>query len=98
MTAAERLEALVERLERAVAQAERRARLADRRIVTAQEAVELGLLPSLRTAARWREEAGGPPYLEVGTLIRYDVAELERWWAGRQVLPAKARERARRGR
>ena len=37
----------------------------------------LGL--AVQTLSRWRVEGGGPPYLKLGSRVRYDRADLDEW-------------------
>ncbi|WP_025322288.1 hypothetical protein [Deferrisoma camini] len=91
----ERIEALMERFERAVEAAERRARVAGKRLLTTREAVELGLLPSASTAARWRMEGIGPPYRKKYGVVLYDPEEVKAWWDHNRVLTIdEVRQRA----
>lgn len=34
---------------------------------------------------KWRMRGGGPPYLKVGTAVRYDSDDLRSWLAARRV-------------
>jgi hypothetical protein len=40
-------------------------------------AAHLGVKPG--TLAKWRVAGGGPPFLKIGSRIRYSRADLERW-------------------
>jgi excisionase family DNA binding protein len=40
-------------------------------------AAQLGVKPG--TLAKWRVTGGGPPFLKLGSRIRYSRADLERW-------------------
>lgn len=37
-----------------------------------------------QTLARWRCEGGGPAFLKLGTRIRYERADLDRWLDARR--------------
>ncbi len=50
-------------------------------VTTAAAAARLNISP--RTLERWRIVGGGPPYRKLGPqIVRYDVAELDEWYAG----------------
>ncbi len=50
-------------------------------VTTAAAADRLSISP--RTLERWRIVGGGPPYRKLGPqIVRYDVAELDEWYAG----------------
>lgn len=34
---------------------------------------------SRQTLSKWRSDAKGPPFIQVGGSIRYDRAELQKW-------------------
>jgi excisionase family DNA binding protein len=40
-------------------------------------AAQLGVKPG--TLAKWRVSGGGPPFLKIGSRVRYSRAELEQW-------------------
>ena len=42
-----------------------------------QAATFLGI--AVQTMARWRVEGGGPPYLKLGSRVRYDQPDLLEW-------------------
>jgi excisionase family DNA binding protein len=46
-------------------------------ITTAEAATYLTLSP--RTLENWRTRQEGPPYVKMGTAIRYDTAALSKW-------------------
>lgn len=46
-------------------------------ITTAEAATYLTLSP--RTLENWRTRQEGPPYVKMGTAIRYDTAALAQW-------------------
>jgi excisionase family DNA binding protein len=55
-----------------------------RGVLRPNEAAEfLGL--ARQTLARWRHEGSGPRYSLAGRLVRYHVADLERWLESRAV-------------
>jgi hypothetical protein len=45
----------------------------------------LGVVPG--TLAAWRSRGEGPPFIQVGTAIKYDVAALEKWCKARTITP-----------
>lgn len=48
---------------------------------TAAAAAHLNVSP--RTMERWRIEGNGPPYRKLGPqIVRYDIADLDQWYAG----------------
>ena len=49
-----------------------------RRRLTEHEAADI-LGVSHRTLQQWRRTGGGPPYLKLGSAVRYDAAALEAW-------------------
>ena len=50
-------------------------------VTTAAAADRLNISP--RTLERWRIVGGGPPFRKLGPqIVRYDVAELDEWYAG----------------
>jgi len=40
---------------------------------------------STKTAEAWRSRRGGPPYIKVGSLVRYRVSDVMRWIERRTV-------------
>jgi hypothetical protein len=34
---------------------------------------------AVQTLARWRVEGGGPTYIKIGSRVRYDRVDLDRW-------------------
>lgn len=46
-------------------------------VTTAEAATFLTLSP--RTLENWRNRQEGPPFKKLGTAVRYDVADLEKW-------------------
>ena len=46
-------------------------------ITTAEAATFLTLSP--RTLENWRARQEGPPFVKMGTAVRYDTADLEKW-------------------
>jgi Helix-turn-helix domain len=46
------------------------------------------------TLRRFRRDGGGPAYVRLGTAIRYDIHELDRWMSQR-VFHSRADEHAR---
>jgi excisionase family DNA binding protein len=46
-------------------------------VTTAEAATILTLSP--RTLENWRARQEGPPYKKLGTTVRYDTADLEKW-------------------
>lgn len=57
-------------------------------------AEHLGL--SWETLKKWRQTGYGPPWIKIGQLVRYNVAEAEAWLAA-QVPPPKPRRRRKGG-
>ena len=50
-------------------------------VTTAAAADRLNISP--RTLERWRIVGGGPPFRKLGPqIVRYDVADLDAWYAG----------------
>ncbi len=49
-------------------------------LTTAQTSKHLGV--AVQTLARWRVYGGGPEFVKLGSLVRYDVADLSTWIAG----------------
>jgi predicted DNA-binding transcriptional regulator AlpA len=39
---------------------------------------------AVQTLARWRVEGAGPPFLKLGTAIRYDRSDLDTWLDARR--------------
>lgn len=48
-----------------------------------QTAERLGIAP--RTMANWRVVGAGPPFVRVGSRVRYTIADLETWVQTRTV-------------
>lgn len=46
-------------------------------VTTAEAATILTISP--RTLENWRARQEGPPYKKLGTNVRYDTADLEKW-------------------
>ena len=44
---------------------------------TEAAARRFGLSP--RTLEKWRLTGGGPPYLKLGRIVRYDLGDMETW-------------------
>ena len=64
-------------------------------ITVSERTADAGRLVSERTAAtycdvstgamrRWRSKKIGPPFFRLGKLIRYRMADIEQWLAGRR--------------
>lgn len=52
----------------------------DRLLSPAEVAEFFGV--KVNTLARWRSDGGGPPYIKVGSLVRYRRVDLDRFVAG----------------
>lgn len=40
---------------------------------------------SVRTLQKWRYRGGGPPFVKLGRLVRYDVEDLTEWVEARKL-------------
>ena len=62
-----------------------------KRLLPAKDAAAiLGGGVSEGTLANWRCARKGPPYVKIGTLIRYDPDDLARWIAANRCEPERA--------
>ena len=59
---------------------------ADARLLSTHALAEY-LDVSPRTVIRWRESLTGPPYVRVGTTIRYRPADIEKWLSASIMKP-----------
>lgn len=65
----------------------------DTLLTTAQTGAHLGgqgAPLSTPTLARWRSEGNGPPFVRIGSLIRYRVRDLDAWLEAQTVDPKSA--------
>ncbi|MFZ2481055.1 MAG: helix-turn-helix domain-containing protein [Propioniciclava sp.] len=53
-------------------------------LLTTEEAANY-LTVTAAVLRRWRLLGDGPPYVKLGSLVRYDRAKLDRWIDGREV-------------
>lgn len=63
---------------------------------TAEAAVYVGLAESTLEKMRLDPKLNGPPFLELGTAIRYRVVDLDEWLAKRVATAAQRRTRRKR--
>jgi hypothetical protein len=42
------------------------------------------LAVTVATLAKWRVNGGGPPFLKLGSRVRYDQKDIDRWIDGRR--------------
>ncbi len=57
---------------------------ARRELLNGKEAAQL-LRCTAAALARWRRIGGGPAYVKVGRLVRYQIEDLASWVEGRRV-------------
>lgn len=53
-------------------------------LLTTEEAADY-LTVTAAVLRRWRLLGDGPPYVKLGSLVRYDRAKLDRWIDGQEV-------------
>ena len=66
--------------------------LLDKRFLTAEEVAHLTGL-SIETLAQWRSQRRGIPYLKIGRIVRYDLADVQVYLEGCRVSVSAPRER-----
>ena len=66
--------------------------LLDKRFLTAEEVAQLTGL-SIETLAQWRSQRRGIPYLKIGRIVRYDLADVQAYLEGCRVSVSAPRER-----
>ncbi len=66
--------------------------LLDKRFLTAEEVAKLTSL-STETLAQWRSQRRGIPYLKIGRVVRYDLADVQAYLEGCRVSVSAPRER-----
>lgn len=50
-----------------------------------ETAISKRLECEVKTLQAWRSRGGGPPFIKVGRLVRYDPQDVEAWIASRRV-------------
>ena len=60
-----------------------------KQLLTENEAAE-ALRISARTLQSWRVSGGGPRFLKIGSAVRYDRTELDKWLDGRSAASTSA--------
>ncbi len=66
--------------------------LLDKRFLTAEEVAKLTSL-STETLAQWRSQRRGIPYLKIGRVVRYDLADVQVYLEGCRVSVSAPPER-----
>ncbi len=66
--------------------------LLDKLFLTAEEVAKLTSL-SIETLAQWRSQRRGIPYLKIGRVVRYDLADVQAYLEGCRVSVSAPRER-----
>ena len=54
------------------------------------------LAVAISSLAKWRVTGEGPPFIKIGSSVRYRTADLETWIEGRRVLNTAASDMLRR--
>lgn len=57
---------------------------------TVEAAPIVGVSPA--TLKTWRNKGIGPPYVVIGTRVRYRVCDLEAWMTARTVTPTRRKK------